>query len=36
VASLDAQVREGPGAAIGFVFSSFVHACAALGPDAAP
>jgi hypothetical protein len=35
VASPDAQVREGPGAAIGSVWSSFVHTCAALGPGAA-
>jgi hypothetical protein len=35
VASLDAQVREGPGAAVGSALSSFVDDCAALGPDAA-
>jgi hypothetical protein len=35
VASHDAQVREGPGAAKGVELSSFVHKCAALGPDAA-
>jgi hypothetical protein len=32
----DAQVREGPGAAVGSTSPSFVHACAALGPGAAP
>jgi hypothetical protein len=36
VASPDAQVREGPGAAMGNAWSSLVHECAALGPDAAP
>jgi hypothetical protein len=35
VASTDAQVREGPGAATGSALSSFVQECAALGPDAA-
>jgi hypothetical protein len=35
VASHDAQVREGPGAAVGYPSPSFVHTCAALGPDAA-
>jgi hypothetical protein len=35
VASPDAQVREGPGAAVRSKESSFVHPCAALGPDAA-
>jgi hypothetical protein len=36
VASLDAQVREGPGAAVRSASPPFVHTCAALGPDAAP
>jgi hypothetical protein len=35
VASHDAQVREGPGAAVWSAGSSFVHECAALGPAAA-
>jgi hypothetical protein len=35
VASPDAQVREGPGAAVRSAPLSFVHECAALGPDAA-
>jgi hypothetical protein len=35
VASIDAQVREGPGAAVRSDWPSFVHTCAALGPDAA-
>jgi hypothetical protein len=35
VASPDAQVREGPGAAVGSAPVSFVHPCAALGPAAA-
>jgi hypothetical protein len=35
VASHDAQVREGPGAAKRSAWSSWVHPCAALGPDAA-
>jgi hypothetical protein len=35
VASHDAQVREGPGAATGSALPSFVIHCAALGPDAA-
>jgi hypothetical protein len=35
VASLDAQVREGPGAAVRSASPSCVHPCAALGPGAA-
>jgi hypothetical protein len=35
VASADAQVREGPGAAVRSEPSSIVHECAALGPGAA-
>jgi hypothetical protein len=35
VASHDAPVREGPGAATGSALPSFVIHCAALGPDAA-
>jgi hypothetical protein len=35
VASPDAQVREGPGAAVRSAGLSFVQPCAALGPDAA-
>jgi hypothetical protein len=35
VASIDAQVREGPGAAVRHAWPFFVHTCAALGPGAA-